>query len=177
MKLTSEITVPAARDAVWRSLSEVVRVGAEPGADGMPAEWTCTVGLLDVDEDAGTATFALRAQQRGGTGLMVGTVHGVAEASGSGTRLALEGDVRVTGAAAGDDQILAHVAREIERRLTAPPATSEAPIGEPAPAASDAPAAEVDRREPLQRFGPPALAVLLGIIAAIVLQRRGGARS
>ena len=180
MKLTSEITVPASREDAWRSLAGVLRINADLDADGAPTQWAGTLQLLDVDEDAGTGTFALRAQQRGGTGLAVGTVHGLSEAAGSGTRIALEGDVRITGAGDVGDQLLAHVGRELEQRVAAPPAPAPKPsTGEPAPAkaAPQAPAAEVDRVDPLQRFGPPALVVLLALIAAIVLQRRGGARS
>ena len=119
MKLENEFTVPASVDDAWKVLLNVEQVapclpGAEiEGSDGdsykgtmtvkigpITAKYKGTIEIQEADDAAHRAVMRAKARDARGQGGAQATITSSMEASDEGTRVKVETDMRVTGAAA-----------------------------------------------------------------------------
>src|SRR3954465_3963001 len=120
MKLENEITVPAPIDEAWAVLLDVERVApclpgaaVEPGGDDgeyngtmtvkigpITARYKGTVRIQEADEAARRAVMRAQAKDARGQGTAAATITSTMEESGTGTRVKVVTDMRVTGPAA-----------------------------------------------------------------------------
>ena len=119
MKLENEFTVPASVDDAWKVLLDVERVapclpGATiEGSDGdsydgtmtvkigpITARYKGTIQIEEADEAAHRAVMKAKARDARGQGGAQATITSTMEATDDGTKVKVETDMRVTGAAA-----------------------------------------------------------------------------
>jgi carbon monoxide dehydrogenase subunit G len=116
MKLENEFTVPASVDRAWEVLLDLERVApCLPGAaiDGregdahtgtitvkigpITARYKGTVKIEEADEQARRAIMRAQARDARGQGTAAATITSTMEATGDGTRVRVETDMRITG--------------------------------------------------------------------------------
>src|SRR5829696_5902485 len=120
MKLENEFTVPASIDEAWAVLLDVPRVApclpgatVEPGdEDGsyngtmkvkigpISASYKGTVKIEDADEAAHRVAMRAQAKDARGQGTAAATITSTMEETAEGTKVHVETDMRITGAAA-----------------------------------------------------------------------------
>jgi uncharacterized protein len=119
MKLTNEITVPAAIEEAWELMLDVERVapclpGASiEGSEGdeykgsmkvkigpIVSQFNGTLKIDEADEDAHRAVMSAKARDSRGKGSANATITSSLEPADEGTRVTVETDLRVTGPAA-----------------------------------------------------------------------------
>jgi uncharacterized protein len=119
MKLTNEITVPAAIEEAWELMLDVERVApCLPGAsiedsDGdeykgsmkvkigpIVSQFQGTLKIDEADEEARRAVMSAKARDSRGKGSANATITSTLEPADEGTRVTVETDLRVTGPAA-----------------------------------------------------------------------------
>ncbi len=119
MKLENEFTVPASVDDAWKVLLDVERVApCLPGAEVEKAEgdsyngtmtvkigpitakYKGTIEIQEADETAHRAVMKAKARDARGQGGAQATITSTMESGDDGTRVKVETDMRVTGAAA-----------------------------------------------------------------------------
>ena len=119
MKLTNEITVPAAIEEAWDLMLDVERVApCLPGAsiDGsegdeykgsmkvkigpIVSQFNGTLKIDEADEEAHRAVMSAKARDSRGKGSATATITSTLEPADEGTRVTVETDLRVTGPAA-----------------------------------------------------------------------------
>jgi uncharacterized protein len=119
MKLENEFTVPASVDDAWKVLLDVERVApCLPGAEiekaeggsyngtmtvkigPITAKYKGTIEIQEADETAHRAVMKAKARDARGQGGAQATITSTMESGDDGTRVKVETDMRVTGAAA-----------------------------------------------------------------------------
>jgi carbon monoxide dehydrogenase subunit G len=119
MKLENEFTVPASVDDAWKVLLDVERVApCLPGAEiekaegdsyngtmtvkigPITAKYKGTIEIQEADEAAHRAVMKAKARDARGQGGAQATITSTMESADDGTRVKVETDMRVTGAAA-----------------------------------------------------------------------------
>jgi uncharacterized protein len=175
MKLENEFTVPASIDDAWAVLLDIPRVApclpgatVEPGGDGsyngtmkvkigpISASYKGTVKIEDADESAHRVAMRAQAKDARGQGTAAATITSTMEETPEGTKVHVETDMRITGAAAqfgrGVMQDVSAkmmkrfaecLAQEIGSGSTETPAEEEPVMAAPEPAPSAGDGAEV----------------------------------
>jgi carbon monoxide dehydrogenase subunit G len=155
----------------------------------MTVSYQGTATLTEVDEQAHRAVISLRAREAKGQGTAMATITNVVEPVDDGTRVRAETDLRVTGPQARfgrgvmEDvagRVLGEFSGCLERRLTGPPepaaepaAAARAADGRPADAGNEAlDLGAVLFRSKVGRYALPAVPLLAGIVALVVLRLR-----
>jgi len=156
MRLTSELTVAAPLERAWPALLEL----GGPLSVDLGVAYAGVARLDDADDDEHAAGFHVLGREQGGNGLASATIVARAAPEGDVTRIAVDTELKLSGAAvqpgqeeaqAAADRLLAQLAAWLER-----PATAAQP---------DPPAVPVpSEHEPLAVKGPDAL-VLAGKVA------------
>ena len=120
MKLENEFTVPASIDDAWAVLLDIPRVApclpgatVEPGGDDgtyngtmkvkigpISASYKGTVKIEDADESAHRVAMRAQAKDARGQGTAAATITSTMEETPEGTKVHVETDMRITGAAA-----------------------------------------------------------------------------
>ena len=120
MKLENEFTVPASIDDAWAVLLDIPRVApclpgatVEPGGDDgtyngtmkvkigpISASYKGTVKIEDADESAHRVAMRAQAKDARGQGTAAATITSTMEETPDGTKVHVETDMRITGAAA-----------------------------------------------------------------------------
>jgi carbon monoxide dehydrogenase subunit G len=120
MKLENEFTVPASIDEAWAVLLDIPRVApclpgatVEPGGDDgtyngtmkvkigpISASYKGTVKIEDADESAHRVAMRAQAKDARGQGTAAATITSTMEETADGTKVHVETDMRITGAAA-----------------------------------------------------------------------------
>jgi carbon monoxide dehydrogenase subunit G len=120
MKLENEFTVPASIDEAWAVLLDIPRVApclpgatVEPGGDDgtyngtmkvkigpISASYKGTVKIEDADESARRVAMRAQAKDARGQGTAAATITSTMEETPDGTKVHVETDMRITGAAA-----------------------------------------------------------------------------
>jgi uncharacterized protein len=200
MKLTNDFQVGVPADRVWNTLLDVPRVaralpGAEiesDGADGawrgkikiklgpVTTEYAGTAQVQDADEDERVASYRVEGREARGQGTAAATITTRLEDRGASTRVVVETDMQVTGRQAQlghgmmeevAGAVLGDFANRLERELSGESGATEGPSpGD----ALDVTAAV--RRPLLRRAGLVCAGAVVGLVAGLVLGRRGGLR-
>jgi uncharacterized protein len=169
MKLENEFTVPASVDRAWEVLLDLERVApclpgaAIEGREGdahtgtmtvkigpITARYTGTVKIEEADEQARRAVMRAQARDVRGQGTAAATITSTMEEAEDGTRVRVETDMRITGAAA---QFGRGVMQDVSAKMMGRFAECLAGLmgeGQEAPAAAEEPAAAAEETPAVQ---------------------------
>lgn len=135
MRLTSELTIDAPLERAWAAVLDL----GGPVRVELGSEYEGAARLDDADEDEHAAGFHAQGRETAGHGLAAATIAARLSQQAGGTRIAVDTDLRLTGEArpeqevlqAAADELLARVAAYLKRRTeeTVP----ELPVAEPPP--------------------------------------------
>jgi uncharacterized protein len=191
MKLENEFVVPASVDDAWKVLLDVERVApCLPGAEveksegdsyngtmtvkigPITAKYEGTIEIQEADESAHRAVMKAKARDARGQGGAQATITSTMESADEGTRVKVETDMRVTGAAAQfgrgvmqdvSAQMMGRFAECLASEMTgdgakaetkdepreaAAPASAEAPTAAPLPDDAPTPPAAAEEQAP-----------------------------
>jgi carbon monoxide dehydrogenase subunit G len=135
MRIENEFTVPADIETVWNHLLDVERVvPCVPGAEltevvddttwkglthvkfgPVAMEFAGTVSMTERDDEKHRVTLSAKGQEQKGKGAATASVSSWLEEVDSGTKVQMEADITITGAAA---QLSRGLLPEISKRLT-----------------------------------------------------------
>jgi carbon monoxide dehydrogenase subunit G len=208
LKLHNEFTVRASLEDTWRTLLDIERVATcLPGAklesggeDGvyrgqmkmrvgpMTVDYRGTAQLEDVDEDAHTASIAVKAREVKGQGTAAAVIRNRLTAEDGSTRVITETDLKLTGRVAQFGRgivedvagtMMGQFAERLESEIEAAPGVVTGDAGTPtdetaADAALDL--GDVLLKSPAVRRAGLVVAAALAVIAVVVLARRPGRR-
>ena len=173
MKLENEFTVPASIDDAWAVLLDIPRVApclpgatVEPGGDDgtyngtmkvkigpISASYKGTVKIEEADESSRRVAMRAQAKDARGQGTAAATITSTMEETSEGTKVHVETDMRITGAAAQFGRgVMQDVSAKMMKRFadclaeeigSGSAAPAEEPAAAPEPASSNGGAAEV----------------------------------
>ena len=192
MKIENEFTVPATIDEAWALLTDIPAIapclpGAKlTGSEGdvhegqitvkvgpVTTQYVGTAELTMKDDAAHRAEISAKGREKRGAGNAQADISAVLVSEGSGTKVVIDTDLRISGKVAqfgrgmmGDisEKLLGQFAECLEGKLTEAPATAPAPAPAPAPepdgatreAAADTSPAAPDAATRTGESAPPA---------------------